>query len=94
MDPVYPVKMFPYCDKLAKQMKTFPTLLSVGPLGSWCRMQLAPATTLHYVYRDAEARERYQSAPIYMPAVLVLLLFMLKPHNLVYRVFRGLRRIG
>jgi hypothetical protein len=92
MDAVYPVEMFPYCDKLAKQMKTFPSLFSVGSLLSWCRMQLAPATTLHYVYRDAEARERCQSAPIYMPTILVLLLLMLKPLNLVYRVCRGLHR--
>jgi len=92
MDAVYPVEMFPYCDKLATQMKTFPTLCSVGSLLSWCRMQLAPATTLHYDYRDAEARERYQSAPIYTPAVLVLLLLMLKPLNSIYRVLRGLRR--
>ena len=92
MDAVYPVEMFPYCDKLAKQMKTFPSLFSVGSLVSWCRMQLAPATTLHYVYSDAEARERYRSAPVYMPAILVLLLLILKPINLVYRVCRGLRR--
>jgi len=92
MDAVYPVEMFPYCDKLAKLMKMFPSLFSVGSLLPWCRMQLAPATTLHYVYSDAEARERYRSAPIYTPAVLVLLLLMLKPLNLFYRVCRGLRR--
>jgi dimethylaniline monooxygenase (N-oxide forming) len=91
MDAVYPVEMFPYCDKLAKMMKTFPALFSVGSLLSWCRMQLAPATTLHYDYRDPEARERYQSAPIYLPTILVLPLLMLKPLNSIYRVLRGLR---
>ncbi|MBT4691834.1 MAG: NAD(P)/FAD-dependent oxidoreductase [Planctomycetaceae bacterium] len=94
MDAVYPVEMFPYCDKLAKMMNTFPSLFAVGSLLSWWRMQLAPATTLHYAYSDAESRERYRSAAIYMPATLALLLLMLKPLNLVYRVFRGLRNIG
>ena len=92
MDAVYPVEMFPYCDKLAKLMGTFPTLFSVGSLLSWCRMQLAPATTLHYGYCDEEARERCQSAPIYMPTLFVCLLLMLKPLNLIYRVCHGLRR--
>jgi hypothetical protein len=94
MDAVYPVEMFPYCDKLAKLMNMFPSLFSVGSLLSWCRMQLAPATTLHYVYNDSEARERYRSAPIYMPAILVLLLLMLTPFSLFYRVCRGLHRGG
>jgi hypothetical protein len=94
MDAVYPVEMFPYCDKLAKMMNTFPSLFAVGSFLSWWRMQLAPATTLHYAYRDAESRERYRSAAIYMPATLALLLLMLTPLNLVYRVFRGLRNIG
>jgi len=92
MNTVYPVEMFPYCDKLAKQMNKYPAPFSVGSLLLWCRMQLAPATTLHYGYGDAELRERYRSAPVYMPVILVLLLLLLKPVNLVYRVFRGLRR--
>ncbi len=92
MDAVYPVEMFPYCDKLSETMKATPSLFSVGSLLLWCRMQLAPATTLHYVHRDLEARERCQSAPIYMPTSLVLLLLMLKPIDVFYRTWRWLRQ--
>ena len=92
MDAVYPVEMFPYCDKLSETMKATPSLFSVGSLLLWCRMQLAPATTLHYVHRDLEARERCQSAPIYMPTSLVLLLLMLKPLDVFYRTWRWLRQ--
>ena len=92
MDAVYPVEMFPYCDKLAESMKTIPSLLSVGSLLLWCRMQLAPATTMHYVYRDLEIRQRCHSAPTYMPTTLVLLLLMLKPLDFLYRAWRGLKQ--
>ncbi len=90
LDAIYPVEMFPYCDQLARLMKAYPSLLSVGSLVSWCRMQLEPATTMHYVYRDRQVRERCKSAPIYMPTSLVLLLLALKPLDLAYRIFRGL----
>ena len=90
LDAAYPVEMFPYCDQLAKLMKVFPSLLSVGSLLSWCKIQLAPATTMHYIYRDRQVRERYEAVPIYMPMALVLLLLVLKPLDLVYRLFRRL----
>ena len=88
MDAIYPVEMFPYCDQLAKLMKVYPSLLSVGSIGSWCKFQIAPASTMHYFEREQPLPEPCRSAPVYMPKSLVLLLLAIKPLDWVYRLFR------
>lgn len=88
LDVLFPVEMFPYCDQLARWMNAFPTRRTLGSLRAWWRMQLAPATTIHYKYQDSQAREECESAPIYMPWSLVLLLLMLKPVDWAYRLVR------
>lgn len=86
----YPVEMFRYCDQMARLMNTFPTLRSIGSLPVWCRMQLTPATTLHYDYREKPSAEQSASAPVYMPWSLILILLVIKPFDFVYRTFRRL----
>jgi dimethylaniline monooxygenase (N-oxide forming) len=84
LDAVYPVEMFPYCDRLAKQMETDPSLWRLKSLVKWIRLQLAPASTMHYQHQDSTARECYEPAAIFMPSVLILLLLMLKPLSWIY----------
>ena len=86
LDAVYPVEMFPYCDELARRMGIYPTPRSLKAILSWTRMQLAPATTMHYWFQNAQIRRAFEAAPIYMPTILILLLLMLKPIDWVYRI--------
>ena len=90
LESIYPVEMFPYCDQLARLMNTFPTLRALGSLSVWCRMQLTPATTMHYDYRETQSRERDATTPVYMPGSLIIILLVIKPFDFVYRTFRRL----
>ncbi len=92
LEAVYPVEMFSYCDVLAHKMNTYPSLWNVGSLRSWLRLRLAPATTAHYLYHDEQIRRFFAPAPVYMPALLVLLL--LTPLDGVYRAVHWLRHFG
>jgi cation diffusion facilitator CzcD-associated flavoprotein CzcO len=86
MDAVFPVEMFPYCDHLAKLMGDYPTLHAAGRMRAWVRMQLTPATTMHYFCGDPDMQRRFKSTPVYMPSVLILFLLALKPLDFLYRV--------
>ena len=88
LDAVYPVEMNPYCDHLARLMRTYSSVRNVGSLRAWWRMQLQPATTLHYLYNGSPDAEPAKGAPIYMPPLLIGLLLMLQPVDWSYRVFR------
>lgn len=92
LDAVYPVEMFSYCDILSRRMHTYPSLRRIGSVRTWWRMQISPATTMHYQFRDPQARRFYERAPVYMPILLVLFLLMLKPIDWAYRAIRWLRR--
>ncbi len=46
---VYPVEQFPYCDALAKEMGTLPTIANVKSLRTWLKIMFTPASTTHYV---------------------------------------------
>ncbi len=91
LEAVYPVEMFSYCDQLSRQMNTYPSLRGVGSLRAWWRMQLSPATTMHYHYRDPQIRGLFERAPVYMPTLLVLFLLLLKPLDWTYRSIQWLR---
>jgi hypothetical protein len=91
LEAVYPVEMFSYCDKLARRMNVYPRLQDAASLLSWWRMQLAPATTMHYRLHDPRIRTFCERAPVYMPAVLVVLLLMLKPLDWAYRAVAWVR---
>ena len=92
LEAVYPVEMFSYCDILSRRMNTYPSLRRIGSVRTWWRMQISPATTMHYQYSDPQARRFYERAPVYMPILLVLFLLMLKPIDWAYRALRWLRR--
>lgn len=84
---VYPVEMFPYCDRLARLMNCYPTLKRTGSIRRWLRMMLAPATTIHY-FEGQFASPTTGQPPIHSPIAIILLLLLVKPFDLVYRIFR------
>lgn len=86
LDVLFPVEMFPYCDELARLMGCFPTRRTLGSLRAWWRMQLTPATTIHYMREQSQPRAESTSAPVYMPWPLILLLLALKPLDWAYRL--------
>jgi len=92
LNAVYPVEMFSYCDVLSRRMHGYPSVRNVGSLFAWWRMQLSPATTAHYLYRDPKIRRFFEPAPVYMPTLLILLLLLLKPVDWFYRLLRWLWR--
>jgi hypothetical protein len=98
LDAIYPVEMFPYCDLLAKRMGMYPTFRSMRSFGDWLRLQLSPATTLQYFWRDSQCKAAVKGLPIYMPSLLILLLLLLKPIDWMLRgwwhLFRRFRRGG
>ena len=94
LDAVYPVEMFPYCDRLARRMR-----LPIGPRAirspiSWLRSRVAPASTLHYFPEDKAARDAFDSAPVYLPWSLILFIVLMKPIDWAYRVFNWIFRRG
>lgn len=89
---IYPVEMFPYCDHLADWLDQSPTIRRVGSLWKWWRIQLSPATTMHYWCQDEGVRSKYEASPIYMPTVLIVLLLGLKPLDWSYRALLRVSR--
>jgi hypothetical protein len=89
---MYPVEMFTYCDQLAREMNTYPSVRSVGSLRSWWRMQLTPATTMHYQYCNPKIRRFAELAPVYMPARLVGFLLLLKPLDWTFRSVNNIHK--
>jgi hypothetical protein len=88
IDTLYPVEMFPYCDRIAQRSGRMPTLLKLGSVFDWIRFQLAPATTLHYFWDNPQARNACKGLHIYMPWILIVLLWMLKPVDWFLRFWR------
>ena len=85
-DHVHPVEMFPYCDRLARELGCYPGWSQAGSLRGYLRQQLEPATTLHY-----EKQNSVNSvAPIHMPWLLVLVLITLKPLDWTVKGWRAL----
>jgi dimethylaniline monooxygenase (N-oxide forming) len=74
---IHPVEMFPYCDRLARQMGTLPTLKNTGSLKAWMKILLAPASTAHYVDADYDSRE-ISSKKIHSPVLIAFLLIVIK----------------
>lgn len=74
---IHPVEMFPYCDQLSREMGTFPTLRKTASLTRWLRIQLSPATTMHYLDEDYDP-EQVQQTPIHTPAIITLLLAIIR----------------
>jgi len=86
---VYPVEQFPYCDALAKEMGSLPTLATVGSLGTWAKIMFTPASTIHYVdqYYDRETIDRQKvHTPVILLAFLTLMRLLGYPLRLIKRV--------
>ena len=82
---IYPVEMFPYCDRLTEEMGAGAGAKS---LTDWWTKYTAPATTLDYACFQGTPTDR-SGPPTYMPVSLIVLLLALKPIDWAYRVFRG-----
>ncbi len=82
---VYPVEMFPYCDRLSRLMNEFPTVSRLGGWRRWWRQQFTPATTLHYLADQPGPRKTFENTPVFLPIVFVVLLVMLWPVDRIYR---------
>jgi hypothetical protein len=74
---IHPVEMFPYCDRLTREMGTYPTLGKVGSLGRWMRIFLSPASTTQYVDKDFDP-EKTDHQKIHSPALITVLLVLIK----------------
>ena len=92
LEMVYPVEMFTYCDQLSRVMNSYPSLRNLGSIRSWGRMQLAPATTMHYQSHNRWVRQFFERSPVYMPGLLIFLLLLLKPVDWTFRSARWLWR--
>jgi len=90
---VYPVEHFTYCDQLAREMGILPTLTRVRSLRTWWKIQVTPISTFHYLdeYFDPQALDRQK---VYMPAVLVGFLALMRLLVTPFRWFRNLRGKG
>ena len=89
LDVVYPVEMFPYCDRLAHSMQCDVNAKNLGSVLKWWRAWTSPATTMHYWFDDQRAKRYYENAATYLPPLLVFLLVALKPVDWLYRLLRG-----
>jgi hypothetical protein len=87
---VYPVEQYPYCDALAREMGIMPTLATATSLRTWLKIMLTPASTTHYVdtYFDPQAIARQR---VYIPAVLVLLLTLMRLLGYPFRFIKRMR---
>lgn len=85
-DNVYPVEHFTYCDMLAREMESMPTLRKVGSLRTWAKVMLTPISTLHYLDEFFDSNE-IDRQKIYMPAVLVAFLSTIRALGLPFRTY-------
>jgi len=82
---VYPIEMFPYCDRLAGMMNCEPSLRRVGSFRKWMHMMLSPATTIHYSDEYLSGRN-VSHEPVYLPWLFTAIMLLLKPIDWVYRI--------
>lgn len=90
-EALYPVEMIPYCNLLARRMQAYPTLARLRSPGLWMKLWLSPASTLHYVNEDFDA-DFLRSRRVHTPAVIVLLLMLVKIFDAPFRLWRRWRR--
>lgn len=86
IDTVYPVEMFPYCDRLATLTGTHPTRKKLG-FKKWLKIQLTPATTMQYMDDDFDPAE-LEAEKIYTPPVLNILLAIIRLFDYLTRTNR------
>ena len=86
-DRMYPVEMYPYCDRLAKRMGTYPSVRRAGSLRSWLKIWLSPASTLQYIDENYDA-EFTAKQPIHSPGLITVLLLLIKLVDIPYTLSR------
>jgi dimethylaniline monooxygenase (N-oxide forming) len=74
---IYPVEMFPYCDRLAREMGTLPTLRKTGSIRAWAKIMRAPASTTHYIDEDYNPQAT-SSEFVHSPPLITFLLVLIK----------------
>ena len=87
-DHVMPVEMFPYCDRLARQLGTYPSLRRLGLSKRWLKTWLSPASTLHYLDENHQA-DFVARQPIHSPWILIVLLLLIKLVDIPYSLLWG-----
>ena len=89
LDLVFPVEMFPYCDRLASLMGRKAGRSFVSSPSAWWQTLVSPATTLHYV---SETNEKPPAdSTRYMPATLVAFILFMKPVDWIWKVWKWIR---
>jgi len=87
LNAVYPVEMFPYCDRLAKLMSlNIGQSISKSP-SNWWRTLASPATTLHYFQDEGNPCTSRR----YMPWTLVLFILLMKPVDWLWKLCKSLK---
>lgn len=87
-DSMYPVEMFPYCDRLAKRMSIYPSLKRAGSFRSWLKIWLSPASTMQYLDENYDAAFMAKQ-PIHSPLIINLLLLLIKLMDQMRSPFRS-----
>lgn len=87
-DTIYPIEMFSYCDILARLMESYPSLRNVGSPWRWLKIQLSPASTMHYVDDEYDAQS-IDTQTIHSPPVITMLLMLIKLIDWPYRMVKG-----
>jgi hypothetical protein len=85
---VVPVEMFPYCDRLAKKLGTYPSLRRLGLSRRWLKTWLSPASTLHYLDENHDAHFVARQ-PIHSPWILIVLLWLIKLVDIPYSLLKA-----
>ncbi len=88
---VYPVEQFTYCDVLAKEMGSMPTLGAIRSPMTWLKIMLTPISTLHYMdeYFDQQALDRQK---VYTPVVLLAFLTLMRLLGYPLRLIKHVRK--
>ena len=87
LNAVYPVEMFPYCDRIAKLMG-----LRIGPGFfesplRWWQTKTTPATTMHYFEEVKDVRKRLETSSRHMPWMLVSYILLMKPVDWLWKLW-------
>ncbi len=93
VDNVYPVEQFPYCDVLAKEMGMMPTLKNTD-FRTWVKLNLVPASTLHYINNDIDDyfdKQALSKERIYTPPVLIFILLIIRIAEMCWQAFKNLK---
>ena len=84
---VYPVEQFPYCDVLAREMGTMPTLANVKSIKTWLQISFTPASTVHYLDKYFD-RQLIDTQEVHTPAILIIFMTLMQMLGYPFRVIK------